>query len=76
MVSIDAFSLESHWVRPVCGRMWCLNREEAGNPKREKRERRERENPVTIADSVYYLTTILQCHMTLNYDNTRSNNYS
>jgi hypothetical protein len=43
MVSIDAFSLESHWVRPVYGRMWCLNREEAGNPKREKRERRERE---------------------------------
>jgi hypothetical protein len=39
MVSIDAFSLESHWVRSVYGRMWCLNREEAGNPKREKRER-------------------------------------
>jgi hypothetical protein len=43
MVSIDAFSLESHWVRPAYRRMWCLNREEAGNPKREKRVRRGRE---------------------------------
>jgi hypothetical protein len=43
MVSIDAFSLESHWVMPVYRRMWCLIREEAGNPKREKRKRK-REN--------------------------------
>jgi hypothetical protein len=43
MVSIDAFSLESHWVRPVYGRMWCLNREEAGNPKREREEGEKRE---------------------------------
>jgi hypothetical protein len=37
MVSIDALSLESQWVMPVYRRMWWLNREEAGNPKGERR---------------------------------------
>jgi hypothetical protein len=58
MVSIDAFSLESHWVRPAYRRMWCLNREEAGNPKREKRVRRgreERENHFLI--NLFYKKT-------------------
>ena len=64
MVSIDAFSLESHWVRPIYRRMWCLNRGEVGDPKREKRERREREG----GENHFLINLFYKKLLSLNYE--------